>query len=300
MKIHILGVPMDLGAGRRGVDMGPSAIRIAGLSEKLIALGHQVADEGDISIKPPELQRIRNEKLKYLPEIVRACTLLHGKVEKVLSAGGFPLVLGGDHSIAIGTLAGIASYCRKHRKRFGVIWIDAHGDLNTPETTPSGNIHGMPLAASIGMGAIELTSVGGDFRKVDPRDVVLIGTRDLDEGERKVIKQYGINIFTMEDIDKHGISVVIGRALRRLRQVDLLHVSFDLDGVDPQVAPGVGTPVKGGLNYREAHLIMETLNESGKMTSLEVVEVNPILDNRNQSAEFAVELIQSGFGKKII
>lgn len=300
MKIHILGVPMDLGAGRRGVDMGPSAIRIAGVTEKLTALGHQVADEGDISVKPPELQKIRNEKLKYLPEIVRACTLLHGKVEKVCSAGGFPLVLGGDHSIAIGTIAGIAAHARKQRKRLGVLWIDAHGDLNTPETTPSGNIHGMPLAASIGRGAIEVTSVGGDYRKVDPRDVVLIGTRDLDDGERKLIKQSGINIFTMEDIDKHGMSVIMARALRRIRQVDLLHVSLDLDGVDPQVAPGVGTPVKGGLNYREAHLIMETLNESRKMTSLEVVEVNPILDNRNQSAEFAVELIQSGFGKKII
>jgi arginase len=300
MKIHILGVPMDLGAGRRGVDMGPSAIRIAGVSEKLAALGHQVVDEGDIGVKPPELQKIRNEKLKYLPEIVRACTLLYAKVEKVLAGGGFPLILGGDHSVAIGSIAGIASYCRKNKKRLGVMWIDAHGDLNTAETTPSGNIHGMPLAASIGLGAIEITSVGGDFKKIDPRDVVLIGTRDLDDGERKVIKQTGMNIFTMEDIDKHGMSVVVTRALRRLRQVDFLHVSFDLDGVDPQVAPGVGTPVKGGLNYREAHLIMETLNESGKMTSLEMVEVNPILDNRNQSAEFAVELIQSGFGKKII
>lgn len=300
MKIHILGVPMDLGAGRRGVDMGPSAIRIAGVSDKLTALGHQVADEGDINVKPPELQKIRNEKLKYLPEIVRACTLLHSKVEKTLASGGFPLVLGGDHSIAIGTIAGVAAHAREHRKRLGVLWIDAHGDLNTPETTPSGNIHGMPLAASIGRGAIEVTSVGGDFRKVDPRDVVLIGTRDLDDGERKLIKHLGINIFTMEDIDKHGMSVIMARALRRIRQVDLLHVSLDLDGVDPQVAPGVGTPVKGGLNYREAHLIMETLNESQKMTSLEVVEVNPILDNRNQSAEFAVELIQSGFGKKII
>jgi arginase len=221
-------------------------------------------------------------------------------VEKVMGAGEFPLVLGGDHSVAIGSIAGVAAFCRKHRKKLGVLWIDAHGDLNTSETTPSGNIHGMPMAASIGMGAIELTSVGGDFKKVDPRDVVLIGTRDLDDGERKFIRQSGINTFTMEEIDKHGMSTVMARALRKLRSCDLLHVSFDLDGVDPQVAPGVGTPVKGGLNYREAHLIMETLNESRKMTSLEVVEVNPILDNRNQSAEFAVELIQSGFGKKIL
>jgi len=300
MKIHILGVPMDLGAGRRGVDMGPSAIRIAGVADKLAHLGHTVVDDGDILVKSPEQQRIRNEKLKYLPEIVRACTLLSGKVERIMSAGGFPLVLGGDHSIAIGTIAGLAQFCRRHKKRLGVLWIDAHGDLNTPETTPSGNIHGMPMAASIGFGAIELTSVGGDFKKLDPKDVVLIGTRDLDDGERKFIRQAGINTFTMEEIDKHGISAVMGRALRKLRSCDCLHVSFDLDGVDPQVAPGVGTPVRGGLNYREAHLIMETLNESGKMTSLEIVEVNPILDNRNQSAEFAVELIQSGFGKKIL
>ena len=300
MKIHILGVPMDLGAGRRGVDMGPSAIRIAGVADKLAGLSHTVVDEGDIPIKAPEQQRIRNEKLKYLPEIVRACTLLSGKVEKVLSGGGFPLVLGGDHSIAIGTIAGVAGHCRKMKKKLGVLWIDAHGDLNTAETTPSGNIHGMPLSASIGVGAIELTSVGGDYKKVDPANVVLVGTRDLDDGERKFIRQTGVNIFTMEEIDKHGMSAVMGRALRKLRGCDFVHVSFDLDGVDPQVAPGVGTPVKGGLNYREAHLIMETLNESGKMNSLEVVEVNPILDNRNQSAEFAVELIQSGFGKKIL
>ncbi len=300
MKIHILGVPMDLGAGRRGVDMGPSAIRIAGVSEKLTSLGHTVVDEGDIPVKAPELQKIRNEKLKYLPEIVRACTLLSSKVERIADAGGFPLILGGDHSVAIGTIAGIAVHCRKSKKKVGVLWIDAHGDMNTSDTTPSGNIHGMPLAAAIGLGAIELTSVGGDFRKVDPHNVVLVGTRDLDDGERGFIKAQGINIFTMEEIDKHGMSVIITRALRKLKDVDHVHVSFDLDGVDPTVAPGVGTPVKGGLNYREAHLIMETLNESGKISSLEVVEVNPILDNRNQSAEFAVELIQSGFGKKII
>jgi arginase len=208
--------------------------------------------------------------------------------------------LGGDHSIAIGSIAGIAAMCRKQKKRLGVLWIDAHGDLNTPETTPSGNIHGMPLAASLGLGAIELTSVGGDFKKLTPQDVVLIATRDLDDGERKLIKQLGINIFTMEEIDKHGMSMVMARALRKLKGVDHLHVSFDLDAVDPQVSPGVGTPVKGGLNYREAHLIMETLNQSGIMSSLEVVEANPILDNRNQSGEFAVELIQSGFGKKIL
>lgn len=300
MKIHIVGVPMDLGAGRRGVDMGPSAIRIAGVAEKLKVLGHIVIDEGDIPVKNPEQQKIRNERLKYLPEIVRACTFLGSKVEKIVSGGEFPLVLGGDHSVAIGTIAGISASCRKTNKKLGVLWIDAHGDLNTDKTTPSGNIHGMPLAVSIGLGAIELTSVAGDFRKVDPKNVVLLATRDLDDGERKHIRQHGINIFTMEEIDKHGMSVIVAKALRKIRDVDHLHVSFDLDAVDPSVAPGVGTPVKGGLNYREAHLIMEELNEYGKMASLEVVEANPILDSRNQSAEFAVELIQSGFGKKII
>ncbi len=280
--------------------MGPSAIRIAGITEKLSALGHTVTDEGDIQVKAPETQRIKDPRLKYLPEIVRACTLLASKIEKSLDTGDFPLVIGGDHSIAIGTIAGIASFCRKKNKTLGVLWVDAHGDMNTAETSPSGNIHGMPLAVSVGLGALELTSVGGDFRKVDPKNIVMIAIRDLDEGEKSAIKKNGLNIFTMEDIDKHGMAVVITKALRKLRAVDYLHVSFDLDAMDPQVAPGVGTPVKGGLDYREAHLIMETLAESKRMTSLEIVEANPILDNRNQSAEFAVELVQSGFGKKII
>ena len=291
---------MDLGAGRRGVDMGPSAIRIAGITEKLSALGHTVTDDGDIQVKAPETQRIKDPRLKYLSEIVRACTLLAAKVEKIMESGNFPLVIGGDHSIAIGTIAGISSFCRKKNKSLGVLWVDAHGDMNTAETSPSGNIHGMPLAVSVGLGTLELTSVGGDFRKVDPKNVVMIAIRDLDEGEKLAIKKSGLDIFTMEDIDKHGMAVVITKALRKLRAVDYLHVSFDLDAMDPQVAPGVGTPVKGGLDYREAHLIMETLAESKRMTSLEVVEANPILDNRNQSAEFAVELVQSGFGKKII
>ncbi len=299
MEIHLIGVPMDLGAGRRGVDMGPSAIRIAGVGEKLQRLGHTVVDEGDIVIKPPEQQKIRNEKLRYLTEIVRACTLLSSKAEKILQGSGFPLIMGGDHSIAIGTIAGVASFARSHDKRPGVLWIDAHGDMNTETTTPSGNIHGMPLAASLGLGALELTSVGGDFRKVDPKDVVLIAVRDLDDGERENIRKLGVNIFTMEQIDRYGMAVVMEKALRKLHKADVIHVSFDLDSVDPSVAPGVGTPVKGGLDYREAHLIMETLYEHGKVNSLEFVEVNPILDNRNQSAEFATELILSFFGKRI-
>lgn len=280
--------------------MGPSAIRIAGIAERLRSLGHEVTDEGDIPTKGPELQHIRNEKLKYLPEVVRACTLLASKVEKVSRAGEVPLVIGGDHSIAMGTIAGIAAHARSSNKKLGVLWIDAHGDFNTDSTSPSGNIHGMPLSASVGLGALELTSIGGDYRKVDPRRVVLVAVRDLDEAEKKVIRQRGITIFTMEDIDKVGMAVVITRALRKLKDVDRLHVSLDLDAVDPELAPGVGTPVKGGLNYREAHLLMETLSEQGRMTSMEIVEVNPILDDRNRSAELAVELVTSAFGKRII
>ncbi len=300
MNIHIIGMPMDLGAGRRGVDMGPSAIRIANVTEKLQHLGHTVIDEGDILIKSPEQQKIKNPKLKYLAEIVRSCTLLASKVEKIVEKGKFPLVLGGDHSIALGTIAGISSYCKKNNKTLGVIWIDAHGDMNTDKTSPSGNIHGMPLAASLGFGAIELTSIGGDFQKIEPKNIVMIAIRDLDKEEKVLIKKNRINIFTMEDIDKQGMSTIINQSLQILKNVDYLHVSFDLDAMDPQVAPGVGTPVKGGLDYREAHLIMETLSSSQKMTSMEIVEANPILDNKNQSAEFAVELIQSAFGKKIL
>lgn len=300
MKIHLIGVPMDLGAGRRGVDMGPSAIRIAGVADRLRALGHTVIDEGDILTKGPELQTIHNEKLKYLPEVVRACTLLASKVEKVSRTGGVPLVLGGDHSIAMGTIAGVAAEALRTNKKLGVLWIDAHGDFNTDKTSPSGNIHGMPLSASVGLGALELTSIGGDYRKVDPKRVVLLAIRDLDEAEKRIIRERGITIFTMEDIDKEGISVVIVQALRKLKGMDLLHVSLDLDALDPSLAPGVGTPVKGGLNYREAHLLMETLSEQGNMTSIEIVEVNPILDDRNRSAELAVELVASAFGKRII
>lgn len=300
MKIHIIGVPMDLGAGRRGVDMGPSAIRIAAVADRLRSLGHTVVDEGDIPTRVPELQPLYNEKLKYLPEVVRACTLLASKVEKVSRSGGVPLVLGGDHSIAIGTIAGVAKEARRTGKKLGVLWIDAHGDFNTDKSSPSGNIHGMPLSASVGIGAPELTSIGGDYRKVDPKRVVLIAIRDLDEAEKKTLGQHGITIFTMEDIDKEGMSVVMGRALRKLKGMDLLHVSLDLDALDPDLAPGVGTPVKGGLNYREAHLLMETLSVQGKMTSMEIVEVNPILDDRNRSAEIAVELVSSAFGKRII
>jgi arginase len=292
---------MDLGSGRRGVDMGPSAIRIAGLAERLCELGHKVVDEGDLSIKNLEELRVGDQHARYLAEIARASRLVCRKIERVMGRGDFPLVLGGDHSIAVGTVSGVAAHARRQGKKVGVLWIDAHGDINTPESSPSGNIHGMPLASLLGDGPEELTGVGGDFRKVDPANVALVGIRSLDEGEKIRLKRFGVQVHTMSDIDRHGIHRVMKKAMARVTDgTDYLHVSFDLDAVDPTVAPGVGTPVKGGLDYREAHLIMELLSDSGRMTSLEMVEVNPILDDRNASAAFAVELVQSAFGKKIL
>ena len=301
MIVHLLGVPMDLGSGRRGVDMGPSAIRIAGVADRLAELGHKVVDDGDMVIKNMEELKVGNERARYLGEIARASAILARKVDRIMELGHFPLILGGDHSIAIGTLSGISAYAGRHGKKVGLIWIDAHGDINTPETSPSGNIHGMPLAALLGFGAGELTSIGGASPKVDPANVALVGIRSLDSGEKKRLKETGVQVHTMSDIDRHGVHRVMKKALARVTDgTDYVHVSFDLDAVDPTVAPGVGTPVKGGLDYREAHLIMEVIADAGVMTSLEMVEVNPILDQGNASAAFAVELVQSAFGKKIL
>ncbi len=301
MTIRIIGVPMDLGAGRRGVDMGPSALRIAGLTERLRDIGHTVSDEGDIQVKVPESQEIDNPQLKYLPEIVRVTTILAHRVEEAMERHEFPLVLGGDHSIAMGTISGLSGYARKHNLRFGLIWIDAHADMNTSETTPSGNIHGMPLAVVLGEGPRELTTIGGDFRKVDPHNVALLGVRNIDKAEKEIVRKTGITYYTMADIDKYGAHRIIGRVLKEMKEkVDLLHVSFDIDSVDPSIAAGVGTPAPGGLSYREAHLIMETIADCECMSSLEVTEVNPIFDIRNQSAEFAAEVVASALGKRII
>ncbi len=301
MTIRIVGVPMDLGAGRRGVDMGPSALRIAGLAERLREIGHTVYDDGDIPVKVPESQEIDDHKLKYLPEIVRVSTILSRKVEEIMENKEFPLVLGGDHSIAMGTISGLSSFARKHDLRFGVIWIDAHADMNTDRTTPSGNIHGMPLAAVLGEGAVELTTIGGDFRKVDPKNAALIGVRNIDRAEKEIVRRTGIAHYTMSDIDKYGAYRIISRVLKEMKEkVDVLHVSFDIDSVDPSVAAGVGTPSPGGLSYREAHLIMENIADCACMSSLEVTEVNPILDIKNQSAEFATGVIASAMGKRII
>ena len=301
MIIHLLGVPMDLGSGRRGVDLGPSAIRIAGVAERLGELGHKVVDEGDIAIKNMEELKVGNERARYLGEITRASALLGRKVERIMQRGHFPLVLGGDHSIAVGTVSGIAAFCRAEGKKLGLLWIDAHGDINTPETSPSGNIHGMPLAALLGFGPKELTDIGGAGPKLEARNIALVGIRSLDSGEKSRLKETGVQVHTMSDIDRHGADRVMKKALARVTDgTDYVHVSFDLDAVDPTVTPGVGTPVKGGLDYREAHLIMEVIADAGVMTSLEMVEVNPILDQENASAAFAVELVQSAFGKKIL
>jgi arginase len=301
MIVHVLGVPMDLGSGRRGVDMGPSAIRIAGVEDRLRELGHTVVDDGDIAIKNMEELKVGDVHARYLNEIARASTVACRKIDRIMSLGHFPLVLGGDHSIAAGTVSGIAAFARRKKQRLGLLWVDAHGDINTPESSPSGNIHGMPVATLLGFGPEKLTGIAGKFAKLDPANIALVGIRSLDEGEKRRLKETGVQVHTMSDIDRHGIHRVMKKALARVTDgTDYVHVSFDLDAVDPTVAPGVGTPVKGGLDYREAHLIMELLHDSGVMTSLEMVEVNPILDQGNASATFAVELVQSAFGKKIL
>ncbi|HOX19865.1 MAG TPA: arginase [Gemmatimonadales bacterium] len=301
MNIELLGVPMDLGSGRRGVDMGPSALRIAGVASALAARGHRVIDGGDLDIKNMEEIPIGNRHARYMGEIARASGLLSKAVERIIERRRFPLILGGDHSIAIGTISGVAAHCRKKKKRLGLLWVDAHSDIHVPKTSPSGNIHGMPLAALFGLGPTELSGVGGPGSKLDPSRVALVGIRSLEDGERKHLAELGIRVYTMSEIDRDGIHAVMSDALARVTDgTDCLHVSFDLDAVDPTLAPGVGTPVKGGLDYREAHTIMELIAASKRMTSLEVVEVNPILDERNRSAVLAVELLESAFGKRIL
>ncbi|NWF89699.1 MAG: arginase [Ignavibacteriaceae bacterium] len=299
--VDLIGFPMDLGADRRGVDMGPSALRIAGLTEKLETLGYKIIDEGDISIEIREKQSIKNPKLKYLEEILKTSKLLAQKVERSLTQNHFPLCIGGDHSMGIGTIAGISSFCRKNKLELGVIWIDAHADMNTDKTTPSGNIHGMPLAASLGLGNKKLVDFYGFSPKVKPENCVLIGVRSIDEFEKRNIKQLNLSVYTMADVDKLGIHRIIARVLKQFQEkVDHIHVSFDLDSVDPTLAPGVGTPVPGGLSFRESHLLMESIAECGCMSSLEVTEVNPILDDKNKSAVFAAELVASSMGQRIL
>jgi arginase len=300
-KVTIIGVLMDLGANRRGVDMGPSAVRDADLNEQLIRLGYDVTDEGNIVVRNPEMMQITDRKLKYLPEIVMACQKLADHVEAALEEGSIPIILGGDHSIAIGSVSGLASFHRKRGDKVGVIWFDAHGDMNTPETSPSGNIHGMPFAAILGHGAKELTRISGFSPKVYPEDCVLIGARSIDPEEAVTLKNSGIRVVTMRELDERGMSAVMDEAMWwASRHTVGFHVSMDMDFVDPYYAPGVGTPVHGGPTYRESHLAMEKIADSGKLLSFELAEVNPVLDNANRTAELGVELISSAFGKKIM
>ncbi len=296
-KLTIIGMPMDLGQMRRGLDMGPSAIRYAGIFERLSKLFSSIEDWGDISVGRPETIIDVQSNLRNLHLIAEKNQMLAEMVDKIIQSKSFPLVLGGDHSIAIGTLAGVS----KHYTNLGVIWYDAHGDLNTAETSPSGNIHGMPLAVSLGYGHELLTNILGASPKIKPEHVVIIGARSLDEGERRLIKELGIKVFTMHEIDRLGMTKVMESTIDYLKEkTDGVHLSLDLDGLDPNDAPGVGTPVPGGISYRESHLAMEMLAESGLITSAEFVEVNPILDERNKTASLAVALMGSLFGEKLL
>jgi len=300
-KIRIIGVPMDLGQSRRGVDMGPSALRVAGLQARLKQLGRQVEDFGNVHVKQPEEQHYGEKNAKYLDEIAETCKGLAEIVGKTLVDDMIPLVLGGDHSIAAGTVAGAAAHFHKQSKRIGVVWLDAHGDMNTPESSPSGNVHGMPLASIMGFGPAELTGLAGTKPMVSPHNIAMVGIRDLDSKERRLVKDSGVRIFTMRDIDERGMRTVMEEALRMAgRGTAGYHISLDMDWIDPEDAPGVGTPVRGGATYREAHLAMEIIADHGRMLSFEMVEVNPVLDERNQTAELAVELALSAFGKKIL
>ncbi|QDR82351.1 arginase [Sporomusa termitida] len=295
--ISIIGVPLDLGADRRGVDMGPSAIRYARVREKLEELGYEVDDKGDIVPHRPDSCQLDGTKLKYLDEIERVNTELCRQVAAEMGKGRFPLVLGGDHSIAIGTLSGVL----QHKKKPGVLWFDAHGDINTAETSPSGNIHGMPVAVSFGRGHDRLTGVGGREAKLDPQRFVMIGVRDLDRGEKMLLKELGVTVYTMHEIDMLGMAKVMEAAIRIVStDTDGVHVSFDMDVMDPLHAPGVGTPVFGGLTYRESHLAMELIAAADIVTSAEFVEVNTVLDHRNQTAKVAVALMGSLLGERVL
>ena len=301
LPVHIIGVSLDLGGNRRGVDMGPSAFRIAGLGERLSALGMAVVDEGDLVAPIPETKSFGDPGKKYIREITRVCEKLYKASLGVFDRGAFPLVLGGDHSLAAGSVAATADFVRREQKALGLIWVDAHGDMNTPATSGSGNVHGMPLASLLGPEPAELSRIGGFSPKVLPQHTVLIGIRNLDEREKELVRGSGVHVFTMKDIDRAGIASVAEQALTIAgTNTGGVHVSFDMDVCDPTIAPGVGTPVKGGLDYREAHMVMEIVADSGLLRALDLVEVNPILDDRNMTAILGVELAASALGQKII
>lgn len=299
--IEVIGVPVDLGAGRRGVDMGPSAIRIADLEHKLEHLGHRVHDFGDLEVEIPETQKVGVGKLRYKHAILAFCEELCKVVARAHARERMPLVLGGDHSIAIGSVAGSACHFGERGESIGLIWFDAHGDANTPDTTPSGNIHGMSLAVLLGRGDPDLVNLGGRAPKVNPRNVALIGIRDVDAGERDILKESGVTVYTMRDLDERGMRDVMDEAIRTASDGTAgVHLSFDLDVVDPEDAPGTGTPVWGGITYREAHLAMELLSERANIIAMDLVEVNPVLDTKNLTGILAVEMAQSLLGKRIL
>ena len=301
-KIRVIGVPLDLGASRRGVDMGPSAVRVAGLEARLEALGHQVSDGGNIKVDIAETQKVGDKNARYLKQISETCQRTGDAVIKALEEGETPLVLGGDHSLAAGSVSGVAEFYHRQKQKIGLIWIDAHSDINTPDTSPSGNVHGMPLAALLGLGPEPLGNLFGYSPKVAAENTVIIGVRDIDAAERENIKRAGVSeVYTMRDIDERGMRTVMEEALRAAgRGTAGYHVSLDMDWIDPEDAPGVGTPVRGGATYREAHLAMEILADHGRMLSFEIVEVNPVIDEHNRTADLAVELACSAFGKKIL
>ena len=299
--VGFLGVPMDLGGGLRGVDMGPSAIRIAGLGPAIEALGLGFDDRGNVPVSRPETREPRDPRARFMGSIAHACERLRARVERLLDRGVFPLVVGGDHSIACGTVAGLSAWHARRDERIGLIWFDAHADMNVPATTPSGNVHGMPLAACLGHGDERLVGLAGPVPMVAPRNACLIGIREVDPGERELIRQTGIHVFTMREIDMHGMHHVMSEAIRVATDGTAgFHLSFDLDGLDPRSAPGVGTPVSGGVTLREAHLLMEHAAASGALLGLEMTEINPILDASNRTAELAVELVLSALGKRIV
>jgi arginase len=301
LKIRVLGVPLDLGQERRGVDMGPLAVRAAGLNQALKSLGHEVQDAGNIHVRLPEEQDFGSKTAKYLKEIAETSQEVAERVYQTLEAGYFPVTLGGDHSMAIGTQAGVAKFYRDHNQEVGCLWIDAHADMNTPETSPSGNIHGMPFAASLGHGPEALTNIYGFAPKLRPEKCALIGIRDLDGHERQVVRASGVNLFTMREVDEMGMRNVMERAIAMASKGTAgFVVSFDMDVVDPDDAPGVGTPVRGGITYREAHLALEMIADSGKMLAFELVEINPIIDVMNKTAILGVGLAASALGKRIL
>ena len=301
MNVRIIGVPMDLGASRRGTDMGPSALRIAGLGSAIEAMGYTVVAEEDIIVPAMETRPLEDRKARFKPQILSVCTELAGRVKELMDDGEFPLVIGGDHSIAMGTVSGVAAHYRERNEEMGLVWFDAHGDMNIPGVSPSGNIHGMPLAHLLGRGDPDLAGILGFSPKLNPDKVVLIGIRDIDAGERKIIHESGIHVFTMRDIDELGMASVAHQAMEIVNDGTAgFHVSFDVDGCDPSVIPGSGTLVPGGVRFREAHLLLEYCADTRKMTSMEVVELNPFLDHGNVSAERTLHLITSALGKSIL